>query len=148
MRLPDSAQEIADVIGRDQALYLIGQLPTCYAGTNGRKSWRPMLYVPKSIKPDHPLVRIIGWKDAQKLVDEFGGMILYPANCSEIYRAFRDQSIVQLAIQGIDRKEIAEIMGVTDRHVRSVLRRENPQEAKTAANDNTAPVSIKRSVTA
>lgn len=136
MRLPESVQEIADVIGRDRALFLVGQLPRCYVDTVGHKSWRVMLYVPKDLKPDHELVRILGWHDAVKLVAGFGGEILHPASCAEVYRAFRDKSALAMLEAGETPVAVAEVLGVSDRHVRN-LKREKTQEALSAANDNT-----------
>lgn len=81
-QLPKSVQEIADVIGRERALHLIANLPRCYAGTPGKKSTRPMLYVPQRITMDHLLVQILGFEDAKKMVDVFGGECLCPASCS------------------------------------------------------------------
>lgn len=132
MRLPASVQEIADVIGSERALFLVGQLPRCYT----KKSCHVIMYVPKHLKPDHPLVRLLGWKDAQRLVDVFGGEILQPANCADIYRQFRDREIIRMAGEGMRTASIAELMGVSDRHVRNLLR-EITQEDATPANDNT-----------
>lgn len=136
MRLPSSVQEIANVIGRDRALFLVGQLPRCYVDRVGHKSWRVMLYVPKDIKPDHELVKILGWPDAVKLVAGFGGEILHPASCAEVYRAFRDKSALAMAGQGMKPTAIAEVLGVSDRQVRNLIR-EKTQEALCAGNDNT-----------
>ncbi len=136
MRLPSSVQEIADVIGRDRALFLVGQLPRCYVATVGHKSWRVMLYVPKDLNPDHDLVRILGWPDAVKLVAGFGGEILNPASCAEVYRAFRDKTALGMAEQGMKPTAIAELLGVSDRQVRNLIR-EKTQEALAAGNDNT-----------
>lgn len=132
MQLPASVQEIASVIGTERALYLIGQLPRCYT----KKSCHVILYVPKHLKPDHQLVRLLGWNDARRLVAEFGGEILQPANCAEIYRQFRDRSILQMLAGGSRPAAVAELMGVSDRHVRN-LQRENAQEDNRPANDNT-----------
>ena len=137
MRLPASVQEIAEVIGREPALYLIGQLPTCYAGTDGKRSTRVILYVPKSLKPDHRLVEILGWERARKLADWFGGEILQPANCQEVYRNWRDREARRMAGEGLPLAQLAEILDVSERHIRNITR-ENPQEALKAANDNTA----------
>lgn len=145
MRLPASAQEIADVIGSERALYLIGQLPRSYQTRKNSKqtSWHVIMYVPKVLKPDHQLVQLLGWSDAQRLVDAFGGEILNPASCQEVYRRFRDQSIIRMAQDGMKAKAIAELMEVSDRHVRNLVR-EKAQEEIAAANDNTAPVSANR----
>ena len=140
MRLPTSVREIADVIGDERALYLVGQLPRCYAKDSRKPnshSAHVIMYVPKSLKPNHPLVKILGWHDAMKLVDVFGGEILKPGTCMELYRAFRDRSIVRMLADGLPPKYVAEIMNVCERTVRNLMR-EKPQEAMTAANDNNA----------
>ncbi len=70
--LTECVDEIAKVIGRDQALQLISALPQ-----SGSRAWRVCIYVPKALPSvDHPLVRILGWKDANRLVNAFSGMIL------------------------------------------------------------------------
>lgn len=106
-----------------------------------------MLYVPtlRRLNPDHALVAILGWNDAERLCRCFGGEILQPANCAEIYRPFRDSNISRLAAQGVPLKLVAEWFNVTDRHVRTV-RREIPQEENRAANDNN--LQIKTDLTA
>ena len=48
--LPESVQEIADVIGRDGALRLVCQMPVCYRAQN-KRSHKVILYVPKRLKP-------------------------------------------------------------------------------------------------
>lgn len=123
------------MIGTERALYLVGQLPRCWAGSPGKQSSRVILYVPKSLKPDDQLVRILGYREAARLVDAFGGEILQPANCAEVYRRFRDASIVRLAGGGASVGELAELMQVSERHVRNLLR-EIPQQDRPAANDN------------
>ncbi|WP_458370803.1 hypothetical protein [Pseudomonas fluorescens] len=121
MRLPDSVQELAGVIGRERALFLIGQLPRCYS----RKSCHIILYIPKTISRDHQLAKILKWNEAVNLVRAFGGEIMQPANCAGIYKTFRDRSALTMLETGLKPVEIAEILGVSDRHVRN-LRRENP----------------------
>lgn len=136
IKLPDSVQEIADVIGRREALFLIGKLPRCYSGSDGHKSTRVIMYVPKSLKANHPLVEILGWASANKLVRAFGGEILQPGNCYDVYRRFRDQSILTMIADGEKTASVAELMGVSERHVRNLLRAEKPQEERRASNDN------------
>ena len=125
--LPRSVREIAEVIGRDAALRLIGKLPTCYAGKDGKKSTRVIMYVPKRLQPDHPLVDILGWNTALRLVRTFGGEILYPANCRSIYAKFRDEAILKMLDAGARPSMVADIMGLSERHVRNLMR-EMPQE--------------------
>ena len=98
--LPRSVREIAQVIGRDAALRLIGQLPTCMGGAPGKRSSRVMLYVPKKLAPDHRLVRILGAEKAMALVRAFGGEVLQPANCRRIFARYRDEAIVKMLRAG------------------------------------------------
>lgn len=130
--LPNSVREIAEVIGREATLRLIGKLPTCYAGADGKKSTRVIMYVPKRLQPDHQLVTILGWNTAQRLVRVFGGEILYPANCRAIYAKYRDEAILKMLDAGARPSLVAELMGLSERHVRNLMRTEKPQE-ETAA---------------
>lgn len=153
MKLPDSVQEIADVIGRDQALLLVGQLPRSYSRDKrwpGAMNSTVNLYVPTVARlgVDHQLVRILGWNDAVKLCKAFGGEIMYPANCAFIHRKFRDDNILRLVRAGVKKAIIADQIGVSERHVRNLVRAhgigvENPPEVRgPAANDN-APIDNK-----
>ncbi len=142
MRLPDSVQEIADVIGRERALFLIGQLPRCYPPSGGKRE-QVILYVPKRLKADHALVKLIGWKDASKLVAAFGGEILRPANCGFIYKAQRHADIRRLHGEGVPVKTLEEWFGVSERTVKNALR-EKPQEERKPANDNNAKIQTRR----
>jgi hypothetical protein len=126
MHLPASVQELADVIGRDDALYLIGQLPTCKSGLPGHQSTRVILYVPKRLKPHHRLVEILGEERAAKLVEGFGGETLQVANCQDVYRRFRDREARRMAGEGMTSSQLAEALQVSVRHARN-LRREIPQ---------------------
>jgi hypothetical protein len=137
MRLPASVQEIANVIGVDRALFLVGQLPRCYS----KKSTHVILYVPKAtnLKPDHRLVHILGWPDAVKLCRAFGGEILQPATCADLYRTFRNQSIRRLVnVEGMKPREVAAMFEMSERQITNILK-EKPQEGSTPANDNYPP---------
>ena len=126
--LPNSVREIAEVIGLDATLRLISQLPVCQRP--GRKLPIVMLYVPKRLPPDHELVRMIGYPDAMKLVRVFGGEILYPASCRNVFKRFRDDAIVRMAGMGARTSVIAELFGMTDRAVRYIVegREKAPEE--------------------
>lgn len=143
MQLPASAQEIADVIGRDAALYLIGQLPRIYSpdkrvrpGRTGGRKTTVVMYVPKELAIKDRLVSILGWNDAVKLVREFAGMLIHPASCNEIYRPFRDRNMVRLVAEGVPIKTIAEWFDVSERTVKNVVAENPPHEYGAAANDN------------
>jgi len=143
MQLPNSAQEIANVIGRDNALYLIGQLPTVYTPDRrypNAKNKTTILYVPKRLNVTDTLVRILGWINAEKLVYEFGGMLIQPANCMAIYRPHRDANIARLHAEGLSIAMIAEWFDVSTRHVKNVIAENPPQAIPQAANDNAPTV--------
>lgn len=115
--LPDSVAEIAEVIGRDQALHLIGSLPQ-----SGSRAWRVCIYVPKRLPSvDHPLVRVLGWNDANKLVKAFSGMILQPSNCRFIVKAARNRRIREMAAEGFSVKQIAHGVDLSIYQVRDIL---------------------------
>jgi hypothetical protein len=141
VRLPRSVQEIANVIGHERALYLIGQLPRCVRRDtrypNATQS-EVVLYVPSiaRLTMHHPLVAIIGWNDATKLAKHFGGEILRPANCREIYRNYRDRMIDNFLREGMNVAQVAALVGVSDRHVRGIQAEIPREESPIAANDN------------
>lgn len=96
-----------------------------------------MLYIPKRVDPDHQLVRMIGWADANRLVREFGGMILHPANCGHLAREFRNREVIRLRAGGAHIADIAMCVGLTDRQVRNILTAaETAPEEMTPLNDN------------
>ena len=130
--LPSSVREIADVIGREAAMYLIGHLPRCYAGRDGHKSNRVIMYVPKTLPPDHRLVEILGWHTALKLVGAFGGEILNPANCNHLEARLRNRRILEMLDEGVPAATVADEMGVTVRYVRHLRQMEKPPEEKPA----------------
>ncbi len=143
MNLPYSVQEIANVIGREQALFLIGQLPRCYTpdrrvrpGRTGGKKTTLIMYVPKVLLFKDKLVSILGWNDATKLVREFSGMLIHPANCADVYRPYRDANIARLIGEGVPTKMIAEWFDVSERTVKNVGAENPPHEFPRASNDN------------
>lgn len=121
--LPGVAQEIANVIGRERTLFLIGQLPRHYGGPAGKKCWRVLLYVPRvdRMRADHRLVDILGRADAETLCDHFGGEILQVANCNSVAVAFRNRELLKSAAAGLPRSELAAIFDLTERRVAQLV---------------------------
>jgi hypothetical protein len=117
--LPRSVREIAEVIGVETTMRLINQLPTCATPSN-RHHAIPILYVPKRLSPDHRLVQILGWHDANRLVQHFGGEILAPANCADVYKAIRNRYIRELLALGYKPDLVADLIGMTVRNVRNI----------------------------
>lgn len=123
--LPDSVAEIAEVIGRDKALHLIGSLPQ-----SGSRKWRVCVYIPKRLPSvDHKLVRILGYQDAQKMVRAFSGMILQPSNCRFWAKAVRDRRIREMNAEGYPVSEIAFGVGLSAYRVREILAGDTPEGA-------------------
>lgn len=128
-KLPQSAREIAEVIGYDRTLTLIGNLPTT---TDAKHGERAMLYVPKTLHPDHPMVHALNMggkpdaeaalKAAQKLVEHFGGEILHPANCKKVLTACRDANIAEAIARGTKPQEVADKLGISARQARNIFR--------------------------
>lgn len=130
MDLPQSVQEIADVIGREKALELLGGLDAC-----GSRPWRVCLYVPRRLTPNHQLVRALGWHDAHRMVREFGGIILQPSNCRFLVRRFRNATIHRLAGEGMSIQLIADSVQISARQVRNILAEKPPEESHPAQGD-------------
>ncbi len=128
--LPDSVQEIADVIGR-AALRLVGALPRWRGGSPGHESTRVILYVPRKLRPDHRLVQIIGYPAALRLVQAFGGEILYPANCNHWAKYLRDARVIELFEAGASVRFICAVMGLPPSTVDYILdRRPSPRPGR------------------
>ena len=117
--LPPSVAQIAEVIGRSRALYLIGRIPP-----TGRRSWRVCFYVPKVINPDHWLVRTLGWHDAAKMAGQFGGEILHTSNCRFIVKRFRDAEIRRMRRAGMQLDEIAQAVELSVGRVQDIAVRQ------------------------
>jgi hypothetical protein len=111
--LPHSVAEIADVIGRPKALVL--------AGACGG-----VLYVPQRLTPEHKITKLIGREHGDKLVQAYGGCVVYLATCAKLRAGWRDQAILRWHERGVSRKALAELTGLTERHVANVLKSGNP----------------------
>lgn len=123
--LPPSVREVAEVIGRHKALYLIGNHLQC-----GKRRRRRVLWVPTQIKPDHDLVRLIGWHDAQKLSRHFGGEILQLSSCQKLIRDFRNKAVLQMRKDGLNKHIIAQRFNLSWRQINNIWSNEIPPEEK------------------
>ena len=121
--LPESVAEIAAVIGREQALRLIGSLPQ-----SGSRAWRVCVYIPKRLPSlDHQLVRVLGYHDAQKMIRAFSGRILQPSNCRYLARQSRNARIFEMAAAGHPVAEIAHGVDLSVYRVREILKGKPPE---------------------
>lgn len=116
MRLPHSVQEIADVIGPDQALYLVAQLrKRCPSRTIN-------IYIPtpENMHPDHALAQMLGMDDALALAREFQGAHIYPARCDQMRRVLEHRDILKLRDGGMGIAEVAETLQLSTKWVKAV----------------------------
>ena len=124
-KLPNSVQQIADVIGREKALELVGKLPRMNPPSRSKGETQVCVYIPMlcNLKPDHKLAKMIGYKAAEKLSLRFGSEILHLATCRDLYRSFRNDAIIRMIEEEIPEELVAEWMGVSTRTVSMVVRR-------------------------
>ena len=112
--LPRGATAIIDLIG-----YRLG-MALCATMNSGH------MYVPIRLKPDHPLIGIIGQQAAEKLVSKYGGLTIRIPQCSAMQRAKRNDEIKVLAAEGVKVGDIARRFGMTAQAIRYVLKKQAP----------------------
>lgn len=120
--LPFRTQQVADVIGVERALYLVANWKRTKC-SNPKQRERLCIYVPASLPVDHELVRVMGWHDAQKLVNAFRGEILHLSTCADVFKSWRNDAIVHLHKSGVPSRKIAEEFKMS---VRTVERATSP----------------------
>lgn len=135
IRLPATLEDIAEEIGREMAVRLAEALrPVDSTGqpvSTGARPWRRMIYVPRRMGPDHPLVRILGWEIANRLQRSHTNMILEVPFCAELDRAYRAQVIGRLHADGYEVAEIADWVQMHPRSVAAALAGETaPEETR------------------
>ena len=110
--LPETAQQIADVIGVEKTLELM---------RNKRRQHSREVYVPKRLRENHWLLKSIGYEAATQLSKEFPGIRLpLPSSLDKFERNNR---IIQMRHQGETYKVIAERMGMSVDTVKAVYYR-------------------------
>lgn len=116
--LSGDLKSIAEVIGRDQALYLVSQCPK-YKTEKRTGVGQLFLYVPQArrLKMDHNLVTMLGYEDAQKLCLVFGGELLVLSQCKHILIKSRNAGIKSMLEQGFRVDEIAQYFNISTRIV-------------------------------
>ncbi|GFM34042.1 hypothetical protein [Desulfovibrio subterraneus] len=107
--LPETAQVVADIIGREGALAL------------ARACKCRSLYIPKRLPLDHWLRDVVGDAHAEALSKEFPGFILPMAKCANVIRAERDKRILSMRREGMSAATIAARIGVAERTVYTVV---------------------------
>jgi len=116
--LPETAQVIAEVIGREMTLHLAKHLK--YENLHhARRGQCRLLYVPKIKKmtDDFWLVKIIGTENALKLQKEFGGCLLTLASCHETLIGERNYKICNGFKAGKSVTELSSLFGLSERSI-------------------------------
>ena len=112
--LPPMAAKLADLIGSDNAIALIAH---ARQGKGKRH-----IYVPLRPKPESNLVQVIGIEAAKKMAQIHGGQEIEIPKCKVIDRAQRLYEVQIMASQGIAINRIAKSVGLTERHIRNLLK--------------------------
>lgn len=107
--LPRGATALVDLIGYRLGMALMSSMNSGH------------LYVPIRVKPDHPIVGIVGQVAAEKLVGMYGGQTIRIPQCSALQRSKRNDEIKSLAAEGLKPVDIARHFGMTVRAIRYVL---------------------------
>jgi hypothetical protein len=116
--LPESAQVIADIIGREMTLHLAKHLKYDNLYHSRRGQCR-LLYIPKLKKmtDDYWLVKVIGVDNAEKLQKEFGGCLITLASCHETLTGERNNKICNGYKAGKSINELSSLFGLSTRSI-------------------------------
>ncbi|MDE4304005.1 hypothetical protein PXK30_03665 [Phaeobacter gallaeciensis] len=114
--LPESVQEIAEVIGRRNAVRLVEGTRQ----TGGRK-WRRQLYVPGDMKEDHRIAAMIGVEAALLLSKSHAHCILELPSCHGLRKAYMADHALRQWDAGASISEIAQEMGIEIKTAQGLL---------------------------
>lgn len=114
--LPETAQQIADVIGYEKTMELV----RAKQGDKCRS-----LYVPTSgrLKDSHLLVQTLGVEAARELANEFAGYTLSLPRCPSVFKQERNKKVIQMRQHGMKYKAIAEELCMSVDAVKKVYQR-------------------------
>ncbi len=107
--LPEVIQEFAEHFGIDTALLIVGK----YSGIR--------LTVPKIVRPDHPLVEVIGMDAYNRLCEYYGGEFFDIPKMDSVVRQIKHRRVIELRAGGCTVPEIALTLGYTQRRVHQIL---------------------------
>jgi Mor transcription activator family protein len=115
--MPKSLREIADRIGLDATLALVGR----FGGTS--------VYVPRKLDASHPLCEALGLEAARRLVEEYGRIDLNVPKAQAYWLRRRHAAIRRKHSEGARINELALTYGYTARYVRNIVRNEQDAQA-------------------
>lgn len=120
--LPEGVRTLAEVIGRDKALFLTGHRLRWDYEPGRRQGMASYVYIPKNLDGcGRRLVELLGAEDAARLVRELGGMIIYLSACKAVTQRWKAREAARMAREGMQQVDIGSILGVSDRTVRTLL---------------------------
>jgi len=114
--LPESVEEIAEVIGRGNAVRLV-------EGTraSGKRRWRRSLYVPAEMPEDHRIASMIGLEVATRLSFSHGNCIVELPSCFALRKAYAADYAQRLTDAGASESSIAKEMAIEPKTVKGLL---------------------------
>lgn len=120
--LPEGVRTLADVIGRERALFLAGQFLRWDYAPGRRQGASGYVYIPKRLDvAGRRLVELLGTETAARLVRELGGTIIYLSACKAVTQRWRAREAARMVREGMQQVEVAAVLGVSDRTVRTLL---------------------------
>jgi len=114
--LPNSIQELVEVIGLVPALQLVDRFPGV------------PLYIPQAMTTDHPIYQCIGDAAAQLLLENYSGDTIRMPKLDNPLRQYKHATLKRMLNDGCSHRTVALRLGYSRRHVErlsSSLRNEN-----------------------
>ncbi|HUW27575.1 MAG TPA: Mor transcription activator family protein [Sulfuriferula sp.] len=102
-------QDICQLIGEAATAKLVAQ----YGGTR--------LYLPVTVKPEHPLCELLGEEIAQKLAGEFSGLSVEIPRAVKLLIGQRNALIFADRALGVSQRKLALKYRMTERNIRNIL---------------------------
>ena len=114
--LPTTVQEIADVVGRENAVRIVeGTRPS------GSRKWRRQLYVPAEMKETHRISKMIGWDAAAMLAASHGHCIIDIPSCFALRKGYMASHALGMWNNGASIGEISAEMSVTEKTAQQLI---------------------------
>ena len=106
---PESLTEIKDIIGYQGAMTILSK----YSGIR--------LFIPKNMKSDHKLAKLLGLEQANLMSRHFGGETISIVRAVRAKRAVRNKEIIRRYDAGEKVPDIAQDVELTERQIYVIL---------------------------
>lgn len=121
-KLPERLNELINLIGLPETLKLL------------ESKGGSACYIPKSVKPHCPLLKIISFESIAKLSAEYCGESIDLPKADHINRQIRDREIIRKSILGASRNELVNQYNLSRRQIGNIRR---SQRARLQATEGT-----------